>query len=190
MTSLESWTLSEFTADARTYPTYRRGTGPGVVLVHELPGITPEVITFADEVVEAGFTVVMPHLFGTPGAAFNLHLGPWSRGIFLVLTAVVLRALWALYRRTRDRDNGRVLAIALLAAGAVGNALDRVRSPQGVVDWPDVGVGPHRWPTFNVADVAVTLGAALLFRALWREDRAAAPNGVSNAAPAAAAEAA
>lgn len=121
-----------------------------------------------------------------PGAAFNLHLGPWSRGIFLVLTAVVLRALWTLYRRTRDRDNGRVLAIALLAAGAVGNAVDRVRSAQGVVDWLDLGVGAHRWPTFNVADVAVTLGAALLFRALWREDRALTPN----APPAPAAEAA
>jgi signal peptidase II len=109
-----------------------------------------------------------------PGAAFNLHLGPYSRGIFLALTAVVLRVLWGLYRRTPDRDNLRVLALALLCSGAVGNAIDRVRSAQGVVDWLDVGVGAHRWPTFNVADVAVTAGAVLLFRVLWREERAAA----------------
>jgi dienelactone hydrolase len=40
--------------------------GPGVIIVHELPGMTPEVIAFADEVAGAGFTVVMPHLFGRP----------------------------------------------------------------------------------------------------------------------------
>ena len=72
MSSLERWSLAEFAAEGRTYPTYRRGRGPVVVLIHELPGITPEVITFADEVVEAGFTVVMRRLFGTPGGAFNL----------------------------------------------------------------------------------------------------------------------
>jgi dienelactone hydrolase len=64
---LEGWTRAEFTADAATHPTYRRGSGAGVIVVHELPGITPQVITFAEEVVDAGFTVVMPNLFGTPG---------------------------------------------------------------------------------------------------------------------------
>ena len=46
---------------------YRRGDGPGVVIVHEVPGITPEVTRFARRVVDAGFTVYLPHLFGTPG---------------------------------------------------------------------------------------------------------------------------
>ena len=64
---LEDWTPGEHTFGGTTHPTYRRGQGPGVVVIHEIPGITPEVVTFADEVVEAGFTVVMPHLFGTPG---------------------------------------------------------------------------------------------------------------------------
>ncbi|HET6153553.1 MAG TPA: dienelactone hydrolase family protein [Marmoricola sp.] len=63
---LASWTLGEHTFEGVTHPTYRKGTGPGVVLVHEIPGITPKVIAFAEEVVGAGFTVVMPHLFGTP----------------------------------------------------------------------------------------------------------------------------
>ena len=48
-------------------PRTARGTGPGVVVVHEIPGITPAVAAFADEVVAAGFTVVMPSLVGTPG---------------------------------------------------------------------------------------------------------------------------
>ena len=50
-----------------TYPTYRRGSGPGVIVIHEVPNITPLVTKFANEVVERGFTVVMPSLFGTPG---------------------------------------------------------------------------------------------------------------------------
>ena len=67
MSTLEDWTHGEHTHDGTTHPVYRRGSGPGVVVVHEIPGMTPEVIAFADEVVEAGFTVVLPHLFGTPG---------------------------------------------------------------------------------------------------------------------------
>ena len=71
MTLLSSWTAGEFEADGETHPTYRKGAGPGVVLIHELPGMTPEVIQFAEDVVAAGFTVVMPHLFGTPEAPFT-----------------------------------------------------------------------------------------------------------------------
>jgi dienelactone hydrolase len=66
--SLGSWTHGEHSYDGHTRPTYRKGTGPGVVVISEIPGITPAVIAFADEVVDRGFTVVMPQLFGTPGA--------------------------------------------------------------------------------------------------------------------------
>ena len=65
MTLLDSWTLGEHTFEGTTHPTYRKGTGPGVVVIHEIPGVTPNVIGFADEVVAAGFTVVMPRLFGS-----------------------------------------------------------------------------------------------------------------------------
>ena len=47
---LEGWQESSFTFDGSTYPTYRRGTGPGVIVVHEIPGITPRVEAFANEV--------------------------------------------------------------------------------------------------------------------------------------------
>lgn len=113
-----------------------------------------------------------------PGAAFGLHLGPHSRWLFLALTAAVLRVLWRLYRRTRDRDNVRTVALALLCAGAVGNAVDRVRSSEGVIDFIDLGIGALRWPTFNLADVAVTGGAALLAWVLWGADDA---DGVASA---------
>ena len=48
---------------------YVQGQGPGVLIVHEVPGITPEVAQFAQEVAAGGFTVALPSLFGTPGRA-------------------------------------------------------------------------------------------------------------------------
>jgi dienelactone hydrolase len=70
--TLAGWTEGSFTHDGTTHPTYRRGTGPGVIVVHEVPGITPKVEAFANEVVDAGFTVVLPSLFGTPGVPQGL----------------------------------------------------------------------------------------------------------------------
>ena len=64
---LNGWTKGSFTAAGITHDTYRKGSGPLVVVVHEVPGITPKVAAFAEEVVSAGFTVVMPDLLGTPG---------------------------------------------------------------------------------------------------------------------------
>jgi dienelactone hydrolase len=68
MSSLESWTLGSHMADGITHPTYRKGSGPGVIVIHEIPGITPAVLAFAQDLVTRGFTVVMPSLFGRPGA--------------------------------------------------------------------------------------------------------------------------
>jgi dienelactone hydrolase len=68
MISLESWGLGSHTAAGITHPTYRKGSGPGVIVIHEIPGITPAVLEFAEDVVARGFTVVMPSLFGRPGA--------------------------------------------------------------------------------------------------------------------------
>ena len=63
---LHSWTLGDHRASGVRHPTYRKGTGPGVIVIHEIPGLTPAVIGFGEELVEAGYTVVMPHLFGEP----------------------------------------------------------------------------------------------------------------------------
>ena len=114
-----------------------------------------------------------------PGAAFGLHLGEYSRWIFMVLTIGALVILGRLYRATKDGDLLRTMAISLVCAGAIGNLIDRVRSAQGVVDFIDVGIGNARWPTFNIADMAVSVGAFLLAWVLWGEE-----NAVSEAAPA------
>lgn len=68
MTFPDGWTQGSHTHDGVSHPTYRQGTGPGVIVIHEIPGITPEVATFGQEVVDAGYTVVMPSLFGKDGA--------------------------------------------------------------------------------------------------------------------------
>lgn len=122
----------------------------------------------------------MPHdLFGdwlrftlvyNPGAAFGLHVGEHSRWIFMALTMIALVILGRLYVTTRDGDVRRTLSLALVCGGAIGNLIDRIRAARGVVDFIDIGVGDSRWPTFNIADMAVSLGAFLLAWVLWGED--------------------
>jgi dienelactone hydrolase len=68
---IEGFALSEFTFDGKMYPVYRGGTGPAVLVIHEVPGVIPEVVRFARWVVDAGFTVYMPSLFGTPLKPFS-----------------------------------------------------------------------------------------------------------------------
>ena len=65
--SISGWDHSTFTHDGVTHETYRKGSGPAVVVVHEIPGITPKVLEFAERVVAQGFTVVMPLLVGEVG---------------------------------------------------------------------------------------------------------------------------
>ncbi len=114
--------------------------------------------------------VVRLTLVFNPGAAFGLNLGPWSREIFLVLTVIALMILGRLYRGTRADDVLRVVALGLVCGGAIGNLIDRVRSPIGVVGFMDIGFRDWRRPTFNVADIAVSTGAFLLAWALWGEE--------------------
>ena len=99
------------------------------------------------------------------GGAFSLFQGftPLLAVLAIVLAVVLIRAL----RRTRDPL--MLVALALILGGAIGNLIDRlVRSPSflrgEVVDFVDVG----RFPVFNVADSAITIGAVVLFVAVLR----------------------
>jgi signal peptidase II len=104
------------------------------------------------------------------GAAFGLHLGPWSRWIFLGVAVLAIVLLYRLARSSPARDWMRQASCALVAGGAAGNLVDRIRSAQGVVDFIDIGVGATRWPTFNMADMGVSVGAIALALSLWLED--------------------
>jgi len=115
---------------------------------------------------------VVLRLVYNQGAAFGIHLGDYSRWIFFGLAILALIVLASMVRSTRAGDRMRLLALALVCGGAFGNLIDRIRSPQGVVDFIEVGIGSYRWPTFNVADSAITVGAIALAISLWLEGRA------------------
>ena len=103
-------------------------------------------------------------------AAMSIDLGGESRRLVLsALTIAALVVLGMLYHRTRPTERLRVIGIALVAGGALGNLVDRIRSSAGVVDFIDVGVANVRFWTFNVADMGITIGAVLLLLALgWK----------------------
>jgi signal peptidase II len=106
-----------------------------------------------------------------PGAAFGIHVGDYSRWVFTGLALVALVVLGAMVRQTRPDQWFRLTALALVCGGAVGNLGDRLRSGRGVVDFIDVWIGSFHWPTFNVADMAVSCGAVALAMVLWSEGR-------------------
>lgn len=70
--SLTDFSTGSFTHENKTKPIYRKGSGPGVVIIHEIPGITPQVADFVRRVADAGFTAVLPVLFGTPGKPISV----------------------------------------------------------------------------------------------------------------------
>ena len=69
---LADYQLSDFTAGEWTRPVYRRGSGPAVIVIHEIPGLHALVVEFADRLVAAGMTVFLPSLFGTPNQRVTL----------------------------------------------------------------------------------------------------------------------
>ena len=136
-----------------------------VVADRALPGPAVHVIGNA----------VQFRLVHNQGAAYGLELGSWQRRIFLTIAIVAIAWLWSAARQAAASDTLRQIAVGFVAGGAAGNAIDRLLSSRGVIDFIDVGIGTLRWPTFNVADIAVTCGAVALAISLWREDARQAP---------------
>ncbi|MDO9693570.1 MAG: signal peptidase II [Candidatus Latescibacteria bacterium] len=117
-----------------------------------------------------------------PGAAMGLPLG--GRGFLIGVSLLAAVVLALLYRRTDPRQRLRRGALAAILGGALGNLVDRIFYGGLVVDFIDLGIGAHRFYTFNVADMGVTLGGAVLFFSLWREDRSAGAGRAATAGPA------
>ena len=105
------------------------------------------------------------------GAIFSLNPGNWIRGFptaafFIAVTVVELIAVvWFYARMDATRNRLSLWGLALVAAGAAGNLMDRLLGRPGVVDFIrlDLGFPPFDpWPIFNVADLCITLGVALV----------------------------
>jgi len=112
--------------------------------------------------------VVIPGFFDfslvfNTGAAFGLLADArgWSNVFFIAVAALVsVFLIWSLYR-LEPRDRQTAIAFALIFGGAIGNVVDRLQ--QGyVVDFIHWFYRDWHWPTFNVADTAISVGAVLL----------------------------
>jgi len=93
------------------------------------------------------------------GAAFGLFQG--SRTVFIVISVISVAVVLYLILTGRYNVRGSRLAFGMVLGGALGNLIDRVWLAS-VVDFIDMGLGAHRWPTYNVADIGVTLGVLFL----------------------------
>ena len=97
-----------------------------------------------------------------PGAAFSmLSGGPLLQILLAVLAAVALIGIGIVASRTRPEERLKRLGLAIIAGGALGNLVDRIRD--GVVtDFIRWRCNEHKWPIFNVADAALLVGAVLV----------------------------
>lgn len=93
------------------------------------------------------------------GAVFGILSG--STRILLIVTIISIAALIYFAYRMRYAPAERRIYIGLILGGAFGNLIDRLAAGN-VLDFIDMGIGSYRWPTYNVADIAVTIGAVLL----------------------------
>ena len=111
------------------------------------------------------------------GVAFGLFASDLGGGWLLTLLGLgALAAVGVYFWFAPSRDRSLLVALALVVGGAVGNLIDRVSSG-AVTDFIDVYLGPHHWPSFNVADSAISIGIVLMaidsFRPRHREAPAA-----------------
>jgi signal peptidase II len=106
------------------------------------------------------------------GAAFSFLAAAagWQRWLFTVLAIIVSAALVTWLRRIDSESRLLASAVALILGGALGNVVDRIRLGY-VIDFITVHWGDHFFPSFNVADSSITIGAALLLLDAWLEAR-------------------
>ncbi|MCS6952862.1 MAG: signal peptidase II [Bryobacterales bacterium] len=122
--------------------------------------------------------VVIPGFFNivrveNRGIAFGLLSnggGEWRTLALIAVSAAVLAFVASLLWQPHRHGSLVRAALALVLGGAAGNLYDRVVHG-AVTDFIDLHVGRYHWPAFNVADSAITLGAALLLADLWRGRR-------------------
>ncbi|MBL4636881.1 MAG: dienelactone hydrolase family protein [Kofleriaceae bacterium] len=89
---IEGYLEYNFSYQGVSHPVYRRGQGPGVLIMHELYGLSPEVVRFADWIAEAGFTVFVPCLFGGAGDQYSQTKGVLSASMACVRKSFSLLA--------------------------------------------------------------------------------------------------
>ena len=115
-----------------------------------------------------------------PGMAFGIQVG--GQLFFTVFALFATIVIFVYIVRARDEKLNLRLALALILGGAVGNLIDRFLYKK-VVDFIDIGIGTARWPIFNIADSAVTIGMILLIAKVLFEKNPAPGNDTAEVAP-------
>ena len=134
---LTGWTAAPFTAEGITHDVYRKGDGPGVVLIPEIPGLTPQVLALGNHLVDNGFSVACPSLFGQPGRPLSVgYVVPTiaracvAREFMALATDAerpVARYLRALARDLNERTPGKgvgVIGMCFTGGFALAAAVD------------------------------------------------------------------
>jgi signal peptidase II len=130
-----------------------------LIVVRALPLSGPSIQVFGD-------FFRLRHIRNS-GGLFGLF--PGNAIYFAVVSVIAVVVILTVLHRSRRRDRLQQVALGLVLGGALGNLIDRLRLRE-VVDFLDVGIGAHRWPTFNVADSGVTIGVSLLVIWLLRSE--------------------
>ncbi|MCK9530061.1 MAG: signal peptidase II [Gammaproteobacteria bacterium] len=141
-----------------------------VVLDQVTKAIASELLALYEAVpVLPGFNLTLMH---NTGAAFSFlsDEGGWQRWFFAAVAVVVTAMLVLWLRRVPPGQRWLSIAIALVIGGALGNLWDRFMLGY-VIDFIDVYAGRWHWPAFNVADSAITVGAAMLLFDAFRPQR-------------------
>jgi signal peptidase II len=107
------------------------------------------------------------------GSAFSLFQG--GRVFFIAFSVFSIVLIVALARSPRCRTGAAIISLGMILGGALGNLFDRI-AYGAVTDWIDIGFGPARWPTFNVADIGVTIGVLLLVLVMLRAPQEPSPD--------------
>lgn len=163
---LTSWTRSSFSHAGITHDCFEKGTGPGVILLPEVPGISPLVVDLADHLVDQGYTIILPSLFGTPGrpetlgytvgVVARLCVSAEFRGFATNADRPVTAYLRAMARELAARTPGRgvgIIGMCFTGGFALAAAVDDVVNapvmsqpsvplPLGAARRRDPGVSP------------------------------------------------
>lgn len=130
-----------------------------IIVLDQLTKLAVKDRFFLGESIEVWGDFLRLTYIENPGMAFGIRIGgKYFFTVFATLATFVIA--YYLYRIRHERLASR-LALALILGGAIGNLIDRYAYGQ-VIDFIDVGLGDTRWPVFNVADSAVTVGMILL----------------------------
>jgi dienelactone hydrolase len=165
--SLDRYQTFDFQHGPWTRKVFQRGTGPAVIIIHEIPGLNPLVLRFADRVADAGLTVYLPSLFGVPGRPASI---PYALGSILNVMCVrreftlwsggrsspIVDWLRALARRAHKECGGRgVGAIGLCLTGGFAIAMmlePKVIAPALVEPSLPLPLKPANWSAIDASE--------------------------------------